>query len=71
MGEGAVSSICDYIDKIGTDQIKVICRKCRRSTDPKKMSNSNMVSHLKAKHKNLFGKYKKKEEKNNKSREKL
>ena len=75
MGKGASSSIWDYFAKVIDDQSKVICKKCnikisRGSKDPKKMTNSNMVSHLKAKHKDLFGEYQKKDEENNEKKRK-
>ena len=75
MGKGISSSIWDYFAKVIDDQSKVICKKCnikisRGSKDPKKMTNSNMVSHLKAKHKDLFGEYQKKDEENNEKKRK-
>ena len=72
---GPTSPIWDFFEKNLLDPSTVACKKCkvkvsRGNKDPRKMTNSNMVSHLRNKHKDLMDKFKEKDKENNERKRK-
>ena len=70
MGKSATSPIWQYFEKSLADVSFAICKKCksktsRGSTDPKRMTNTNLVTHLLKNHKDLYDQYKAKDKENN------
>ena len=72
---GTKSPIWNFFDKNLIDPSTVTCKKCktkvsRGSRDPKKMTNSNMMAHLRNKHKDLMDDFKEKDKENNERKRK-
>ena len=75
MGKGVTSPIWEHYDKLLAEPGFVLCKKCkskisRGNKNPKKMTNTNMLNHLRVKHKSLFDLYRKTDEENNEKRKK-
>lgn len=75
MGKGVRSPIWQYFDKSVAEPSFAICKKCkskvsRGSKEPKKMTNSNLVSHLLRNHEDLHKLYKQIDGQNNENKRK-
>ena len=77
MGKAATSPIWQYFDKSVADPSVVICKieNCkskvsRGSSNPRLMTNTNLVNHLQRNHKEAYNKYKEKDSENNEKKRK-